>query len=147
MGIGGGRIGGVPPGKFPAGATGGTGITGLGTTTGCTVWPLISTTGIVATGKPGDTMVSGVTTTGVPEIVVVKGGGKISLIGVGGGSRVHGILHETVGLGTSHIHGGRGTRFEGWSREPPTPSPVHPTIVPRKPSMLSRARISTEPPP
>jgi hypothetical protein len=94
------------------------------------------------TSSPGLVISGGVTITGVPEIVVVKGGGLIGRIGVGGGTIVQGTRQDTVGFGTSQIHGGRGTRLGGWSRSPGRLSPAHPTIVPKKPSMLLIARMS-----
>jgi hypothetical protein len=53
-----------------------------------------------------------------------------------------GILHDTVGLGTLQIHGGSGIIEEGVSSDPVVSSPVQPTMVPRNPSIFSRAKTS-----
>jgi len=143
IGIGGGMIGGPAPGVLSSpGTIGGTIMTGLGTTTGTTVTGPATTIGIGKISRPGDMIGGGVTTIGVPDLVVVKGGGFIGRIGVGGGRTVHGMRQDTVGFGTSHIHGGKGITFDGVSSEPGRLSPVHPTMVPRKPSILSTARMS-----
>jgi hypothetical protein len=52
---------------------------------GVTVWPVGTTMLIGCTDKPGVSITGGVTTTCEPDIVVVYGGGRIGLMGVGGG--------------------------------------------------------------
>ena len=66
-------------------------MTGVGTIAGVTVSEPAMTTGISSIESPGLVIGGGVTVTGVPDIVVVNGGGETGRIGVGGGWIVHGI--------------------------------------------------------